>query len=103
MVAPRLPAIWLSATFTMEVSINSMMAAEMVVKTIIAKNLQGNWKFCKSKTFDQIKLDIGSIKNIEISVNNPRISKSLLVPISFLDLYKTKGEKMRASQCNGPN
>ena len=32
--APRFPAIWFSATFTIEVSISSMMAAEIVVIAI---------------------------------------------------------------------
>src|SRR5258708_1510503 len=36
-VAPRFPLISLKATFTMEISINSMMAAEMTVTTMIAR------------------------------------------------------------------
>src|SRR5882762_1021779 len=36
-VAPRFPLISDKATFTMEISINSMMAAEIVVTTIIAR------------------------------------------------------------------
>src|SRR5258706_3497997 len=36
MVAPRFPLIWAKATLTIEVSINSMMAAETVVMTMMA-------------------------------------------------------------------
>src|SRR5260221_11364215 len=36
-VAPRFPLISLKATFTIEISISSMMAAEMTVTTMIAR------------------------------------------------------------------
>ena len=66
-------------------------------KTTIARNLHGNWKFCKIIILLQIKSEIGSIKNIETNVYNKSRTDNMYFSLIFLNFNIVKGENKIAN------